>query len=86
LESIGSREDNNRVQRSSDFGETGQTLLTLDNVGRLSVPQLCLSGDCRDSWPNVAAGSWVREAAYGQLELPPIRIKWAAAPMTRKRS
>ncbi|MBI3459343.1 tail fiber domain-containing protein [Candidatus Acetothermia bacterium] len=38
-------EDNFRLLRS------GVTLLTLDNVGRLSVSQVCLTGDCRSVWP-----------------------------------
>jgi hypothetical protein len=40
----------------------GATLLTLDNVGRLSVPQLCLNGDCRTLWP---AGGTVTSITAG---------------------
>ena len=53
--------DNFRLIRLS------QTLLTLDNVGRLSVPQLCLSGDCRSSWPGAGTSGWVDDGAIVRL-------------------
>jgi hypothetical protein len=61
-------QDNFRIQRRPGNGQPFQNLLTLDNAGRLTIPQLCLSGDCRNVWPGLAtAGGWTDEGAVVHL-------------------
>ncbi|MBI3459560.1 hypothetical protein HY009_01310, partial [Candidatus Acetothermia bacterium] len=50
--------DNFRIQRRPGNGQPFQDLLTLDNAGKLSVAQLCLSGVCFASWPSGGGGTF----------------------------